>query len=209
MYLAFMTETPPPQEIVDVEALKLLAHPLRQRIEQQLRQGPVTSTTLAKALGVSTGLASYHLRELAKHGFVEEVPELSQGKKRWWRFVPKDRRFPPHSEQNPEMRALIEQMRRLDLAADLDQLARFQLQRERDELGQWSDGLLVSRSPIRLTFDELREFFEDYIKLLYRYKRADEDTPAGARTVLTSLLAFPEPTDPEHPTEPERPGGGE
>jgi DNA-binding transcriptional ArsR family regulator len=189
-----MTDTPPPQKIVDVEALKLLAHPLRQRIEQQLRHGPVTSTTLARALGISTGLASYHLRELAKHGFVELVPELSQGQQRWWRFVPADRRFPPHSQQSPEMRALIEEMSRLDLAADLDQLARFQLQR--DELGQWADALLLSRSPIRLTFEELQEFFEDYVKLLYRYKRPEEDTPPGARVVLTRLLAFPEPTGP-------------
>ena len=31
-------------------------------------------------------MASYHLRQLASHGFIEEAPELAEdGKQRWWR----------------------------------------------------------------------------------------------------------------------------
>jgi DNA-binding transcriptional ArsR family regulator len=96
----------PEREILDLDTLRLLAHPLRRRIEKELRRGPVTATSLAKALGESTGLTSYHLRELARHGFVEEVPHLRRGRERWWQFAPKDRRFPPLSEQSAEMRAV-------------------------------------------------------------------------------------------------------
>src|SRR3954470_8818921 len=80
-------------QALDLDALRLLTHPLRRRMEQELRKGPVTATSLAKALGESSGLTSYHLRELAKHGFVAEVPELARGRERWWRSVPRDRRF--------------------------------------------------------------------------------------------------------------------
>ncbi|WP_206681065.1 transcriptional regulator [Actinomadura sp. J1-007] len=89
-----MTEQPPPKELTDPEQVRLLAHPLRQRIAQILRNGPVSSTSLARELGESTGSTSYHLRRLAKYGFVEEVPELAKGRERWWRVVPGDRRLP-------------------------------------------------------------------------------------------------------------------
>lgn len=186
-----MSDSPARQEITDVEALKLLAHPMRQRIERQLRHGPATSTTLARALGESSGLTSYHLRQMARHGFIEEVPELSRGRERWWRHVPADRRLPPYSRQSPEMRAVAEEISRLDLAEELEQLTRFQLQR--GEMGEWADALAWSRSAITLTAEELGEFLEAYVELIYRYKRPPEETPEGARVVLARLLAFPEP----------------
>ncbi|RBQ17934.1 ArsR family transcriptional regulator [Spongiactinospora rosea] len=188
-----MPDRPEPQEITDVAALKLLAHPMRQRIERLLRDGPANATTLARALGQSTGVTSYHLRQMAEHGFVEEVPELAKGRERWWRHVPADRRIPPYSAQSPEMRTAVEEMNRLDLADDLEQFARFQVARA--ELGEWADALAWSRSAMRLTVAELAEFLEEYVKLLYRYKRPEEDTPPEARTVVARLLAFPTTDD--------------
>jgi hypothetical protein len=187
-----VAERPPRRNITDVGALRLLAHPLRYRIIEQLRQGPATSTTLARALGLNTGATSYHLRQMADYGFIEEVPELARGRERWWRSRPLDIRFPRRSEQTAEMRAVMDQIQRLDFAADLERFARFQL--EREELGEWADALLFSRGTIRVSMHELEEFFEEYISLLYRYRRADEGTQSGARTVLAHLLAFPLPT---------------
>ncbi|WP_240930217.1 winged helix-turn-helix domain-containing protein [Streptomyces coryli] len=64
-----------PKEISDLAALKCLAHPRRQLVLQQLTlHGPATSATLARALGLNTGATSYHLRELARHGFVSDEP---------------------------------------------------------------------------------------------------------------------------------------
>ncbi|MEU5252571.1 hypothetical protein [Streptomyces longwoodensis] len=44
-----------------------------------------------------------------------------------------------------------------------------------------------------MTLPELRAFFEEYVALLNRYKRPGADTPPGARTVLTRMIAFPAP----------------
>ncbi|WP_239570118.1 helix-turn-helix domain-containing protein [Streptomyces sp. G44] len=154
--------------------------------------GPATSATLARALGLNTGATSYHLRELARYGFVEEAPRSGRVRERWWRAVPGDRRFPPRSRQSPETRLVMDELNHLAYAADLDLFE--QAQRERDaEPGEWGDAFPSSRGTIRLTVDELREFFEEYIALLNRYKRPDADTPAEARTVLTRFLAFPAP----------------
>lgn len=184
-------DAPLPTRTADLEALKLLAHPLRYRIIDRLRKGPATSTTLARALGLNTGATSYHLRQMAQHGFIEEVPELSRGRERWWRSRPMDLRFPRRSEQDTEMRAVMDQMHRLEFAADLERFAHFQL--EREDLGAWGDALLFSRGSVRIGLDELEEFFEEYIGLLKRYQRPARDTPPDARTVLTRFLAFPVP----------------
>ncbi len=66
--------------------LKALTHPVRLRMLGLLRaEGPATSTTLAARLGLNTGATSYHLRQLAQHGFVEDDSERGNGRDRWWR----------------------------------------------------------------------------------------------------------------------------
>ncbi|MCO5989420.1 helix-turn-helix domain-containing protein [Actinoallomurus spadix] len=192
-----MADRPPAQEISDVAALRLLAHPLRRKIEQCLRDGPVNSATLARALGESTGSTSYHLRQLAKHGFIEEVPELSKGRERWWRAVPGDRRFPPYSRQTPEMRVALSEMVRHNVAEFVELFSRFA--DDHEALGEWADAFLFSRATVRLTLDEVKEFFEEYIALVYRFSRPAEETPPGARAVHFRLLGIPEAaaTEPE------------
>ncbi|XRQ03867.1 ArsR/SmtB family transcription factor [Actinomadura welshii] len=185
-----MKEQPAPEVITDPQQVRLLAHPLRRRIAEIMRRGPVSSTTLARELGQSTGSTSYHLRQLAKHGFVEEAPELARGRERWWRVVPADRRIPPYREQSPQMRDAVEDLTRLEFANELDMLTRYQ--RERDGMGEWADALLFSFSTVTLTPEQVRPFFEEYIALLYRYKRADDDPPPDARTLHARFLAFPE-----------------
>jgi hypothetical protein len=185
---------PARHELSDLGALKALAQPRRQQMWQHLTlHGPATSATLARALGLNTGATSYHLRELARYGFVEETAGSGHGRERWWRAIPGDRRFLPRSRQGPEMRVVMDALRHLSYAADLELFER--LQREADDggAGEWADAFPYSHGTIRLTRPELDEFFEDYIALLNRYKRADADTPPGARTVLTRFLAFPAP----------------
>ncbi|MFE9751356.1 ArsR/SmtB family transcription factor [Saccharothrix saharensis] len=188
-----------PREISDVDELRTLAHPLRQRILRHLGQhGPATASILGKALGESSGATSYHLRMLAKHAFVEEVPERAQGRERWWRAPVQDLRS-PRSPQDPEMRALVEQLNQLKLAADQELFAGF-LER-RSELGEWADALPYSRGSVRVTLAELHEFFDEYMALLKRYQRPADETPADARQVAVRFFAFPVPgTTPGDPS---------
>lgn len=184
-----------PREISDVEELRTLAHPLRQRILRHLGQhGPATASILGKALGESSGATSYHLRMLAKHGFVEEVPERAHGRERWWRSPAQDLRFPRRPPRDPEMRTLIEQLNQLKLAADQELFASFLARRE--ELGEWGEALPYSRGSLRVTMAELHEFFDEYMALLKRYQRPVEEAPEGARHVAVRFFAFPVPGPP-------------
>ncbi len=186
----------PPRRVLDLDALRLLAQPVRLRIQAQLQHGPANATTLARALGESTGLTSHHLRQLAKHGFIEEVPELARGRERWWRSARVDWRVPPRDEQDPETRALLDEIVRLDLATDLREFASAQL-RQDDAAGEaWIGQLPYSRGLIHVTAGELEEFFEEYIKLLRRYQPSAERPSPQARPVVTSFMAYPAPPAP-------------
>jgi len=82
--------TRPPTETRELDARSLiaLAHQLRIRLLDSLtRDGPATATSLAAALRESSGATSYHLRLLARHGFVEPEAGRGKGRERWWRAV--------------------------------------------------------------------------------------------------------------------------
>ncbi|MEU4229787.1 helix-turn-helix domain-containing protein [Nonomuraea sp. NPDC026600] len=73
-------------KISDPQVLKVVAHPLRVRLLGLLRaHGPATASELGREVGESSGSTSYHLRELAKYGFIEEDPERRDGRERRWR----------------------------------------------------------------------------------------------------------------------------
>ncbi|WP_328925939.1 helix-turn-helix domain-containing protein [Streptomyces sp. NBC_00190] len=76
----------PNARVLDARSLRGLAHPLRIRMLATLRHdGPATASQLAQRLGESSGSTSYHLRQLAAHGFVEDAPEHGKGRERWWK----------------------------------------------------------------------------------------------------------------------------
>jgi DNA-binding transcriptional ArsR family regulator len=79
---------PAPAGAPGSHSLRGLAHPLRVRILALLREhGASTATRVAERLGESSGATSYHLRQLAAYGFVEDVPGRGAGRERWWRTV--------------------------------------------------------------------------------------------------------------------------
>ncbi|MGY1601821.1 ArsR/SmtB family transcription factor [Geodermatophilus sp. SYSU D00815] len=79
---------------LDAPALKALAHPLRVQILRVLElRERVSVTSLAEELGETTAAVSYHLRQLARHGFVEESDAEEPGpravgrRRRAWRMA--------------------------------------------------------------------------------------------------------------------------
>ncbi|MDE9365871.1 helix-turn-helix domain-containing protein [Luteipulveratus sp. YIM 133132] len=72
--------------VPDATALKALTHPVRLRMLGMLRlDGPATATQLADRLDLNSGATSYHLRQLAQHGFIEEDDARGSKRDRWWR----------------------------------------------------------------------------------------------------------------------------
>ncbi len=77
-----------PVRRLDARSLRGLAHPLRMSLLETLTlDGPATATGLAKQHGENTGTVSWHLRQLAQHGYIEEDAERGTRRERWWRAV--------------------------------------------------------------------------------------------------------------------------
>src|ERR1700736_5177120 len=72
-------------QLTDPRALRAVAHPVRLQLVGLLRrEGPLTATQAAERLRQSPASCSFHLRQLAKHGLVEEAGG-GRGRERPWR----------------------------------------------------------------------------------------------------------------------------
>jgi DNA-binding transcriptional ArsR family regulator len=197
MYAAVMPVTPPEpagRANGDQSAIfRTLANPLRRRILSHLQQhGEANSTTLARALGESTGTTSYHLRQLAEQGFVAEITEKSGGRERWWRALPFHIQAPdPAKMDAAELSAAIEHTKP-KAKHDIDLYFRVLAQYEGPE--GWAQS---SRGGSYLTKQELHAFFGEYLALLRKYDRPAADAPQGARPVALRFFAVPD--DPAPP----------
>jgi len=88
-------------ESADPRAIRALTHPLRLDLMELLAaNGPATAAACGRALGVPQANCSFHLRQLAKYGYVEEADPGADRRERRWQ-VTKARpsiRFGPESD---------------------------------------------------------------------------------------------------------------
>ncbi|HEX4214892.1 MAG TPA: helix-turn-helix domain-containing protein [Candidatus Dormibacteraeota bacterium] len=74
--------------ISDPRFLRAMAHPLRMMLGQLLSvHGPMTATQLSELVDESPANCSFHLRKMARWGFIEEAPG-GKGRERLWRDRP-------------------------------------------------------------------------------------------------------------------------
>jgi DNA-binding MarR family transcriptional regulator len=73
------------------------------------RHGPATSADLAAEFGEDRGATSYHLRQLARFGFIEEDTDRSSGRRKYWRAIPQDVRLPRRPTE-PEVAVAAEEL---------------------------------------------------------------------------------------------------
>ncbi|MGW4483153.1 helix-turn-helix domain-containing protein [Amycolatopsis sp. NPDC004368] len=192
---------PPEQRVLtgpDLKALqKALVNPVRRDILTYLgKHGEANSTTVAKALGESTGTTSYHLRKLAEQKLIAEVEERSTGRERWWRSMMTNIYTPPGLELTEDERTAADQIGALKMSHDLDIVVRAYA--GYDEAEGWHQ---IYRAGLTLTKDQVEAFVADYRALLWKYTNEGEPEP-GARQIAVRLLVLPEEnlTDPTRAT---------
>jgi hypothetical protein len=173
--------------------MRALAHPLRLKLlELATREGTLTSTRAAELTGESTGSCSFHLRQLAKYGFIEEA-DGGRGRERPWKAVHRDLRW-SDVQSDEDAAAAARALTDALLDRDLASLARWL--REGATEPEWRDASLLSTSHLYLTSAELRELGEEYLKLLGRYVDRTGDPslrPEGSRAIRALAFAFPLP----------------
>jgi DNA-binding transcriptional ArsR family regulator len=174
------------------EGLRALSHPLRLRMLGLLRvEGPATATTLSERLGINTGATSYHLRQLAQHGFIEDDPDRGNARDRWWRAAHASTQARPTDAQSQEERDSYDAFLQAVVVFYIDGLRRAveleaTLPKEWAEAGTFSDWIL------RLTPARAADLKQALAKVLEEFVEDDEDTP-GALPFVVNINAYLQP----------------
>ncbi len=173
------------------EALKAMAHPVRLRLIGLLRHdGPSTASALAERLGLNSGATSYHLRQLAKHGYVVDDETLGNGRERWWRAAHQTTRVDEGDETDEDREAIdafaqaiaIVHTEQLQHAVEERPLLPLEW-REPSSLSDWSKHLTAVRAL------ELSRAIDD---LVTQFVEDDADVP-GAEDFIVTVHGFPRP----------------
>ncbi len=189
-------DVPPTRELTDPRAMRALAHPTRlDLLELLAREGELTATRAGELLGLSAANCSFHLRQLAKYGFVEETGG-ARGRNRPWRVVSLSHRWSESGADvaaaaSATMLSLIVWERELARAAEF-------LARQSDEPEAWREAAFGSTGITYLTVAELTALGQAVEALLLPYLGRLGDPqrrPADARPVSFVAASFPlEPT---------------
>jgi DNA-binding transcriptional ArsR family regulator len=187
-------QTPPRSDtyyVSDVATLKAVAHPLRVRLLGSLRiDGPATASDLARRFGESSGSTSYHLRQLARFGYIEEDPEQANARDRRWRAA---HRYTAWSETtlagDPEGAETTRWMRQRQRTFAAQVAERFDDERD-DYSPEWRDAAGQSDLLLRLRPDSVREFEQRVSALAEEYAARDADAE-DAEQVAIFLAAHP------------------
>lgn len=178
----------------DPQALRALAHPLRLKIIQELAlHGPMTATEVAARIADSAANCSWHLRQLAKYGYVEDAPG-GTGRQRPWRFVAVGNQW-GNPDDPPELTAAGDAVSEIMIEHELAELREWRGRRPKDS-PQWQDAAFVNQSIAWLTAEELAEVGDAVRDILLRHMDRFTDPslrPEGARPVR--MLAWGIPTD--------------
>jgi DNA-binding transcriptional ArsR family regulator len=183
----------PEPRLTSTEALRALGHTTRLRILARLQlRGDSTATECAEEVGESASSCSYHLRTLAKHGFVEEVPSTDGRERRWHaRVVSLDFDAGAHADEDFQAASALARAAMLELS---DATVRDYVTRERSFTPAWREAAAFLQTAIVATPAELEEITRQIQETLAPYyATARDSTPRGSRVVHVSVRAVPEP----------------
>lgn len=178
--------------LTDPRMMRALAHPARLAIWQHLGlDGPATATECAAVAGLSPSACSYHLRTLARYGFVAEDPSHSaDGRERPWRAKVTGINVPSGAGSA----ALRDAGRLLSATAhaSAEELLDSYRDREAEYPADWQEALGANYDVLHVTPEELDALRQRLIGLFGEYRRLSRDErPPGARRVHVAVHLTP------------------
>jgi len=171
--------------ISDPVRIRALAHPLRLELMDVLVDGPATATECAEATGESVASCSFHLRMLAKYGFIE--PAERRGREKPWRLTSPGRDIRPDDE--PESVRAVGEIAQLFVEHSVEGIREW-LSSVTNESKEWIHASTINGSQFWATSEELAEFSQIIQNLTAPYAGRNDDPslrPQGARPI--SLFA--------------------
>jgi predicted ArsR family transcriptional regulator len=179
-------------ELTDPRALRALAHPVRLTLVSLLRrEGPLTATRAGSRIGESATTCSFHLRQLARYGRVEEAGG-GRGRERPWKATATATSWPSVAE-TPEQAAASELLSSIVAGRYHERTLRW-LAGRADDTPEWQAAAQFGDDVLYVTAEELQELgrgLDELVEPLAARQLRPELRPEGAREVMLIRLAFP------------------
>ncbi|AUG75532.1 hypothetical protein CFP65_0570 [Kitasatospora sp. MMS16-BH015] len=180
----------------DPKAIRALAHPVRLDLIEALGgMGVATAAQCGRAIGVSQASCSFHLRQLAKYGFVEDAGPGQDRRERLWRVADRQIGLGAAEEVDPAVtrelsRAVVER----EFARVLDWV-----ERAPAEPVPWRETARGMAATVRVTAAEAAEIKAAWHRALEPYLAREAEQAAqagesadGRRVVRYFMAASPQ-----------------
>ncbi|WP_051479150.1 helix-turn-helix domain-containing protein [Arthrobacter sp. H5] len=197
------------QVVSDPVRIRALAHPVRLELLDFLDDaGQATATECAAAIDESVASCSYHLRMLAKHGYIEQADQA--GREKPWKVVSHSRSQVVDRNAPGSVHAVTA-------------MAGIHVHRQADRIQSWLarapqlpiddiDVSTIMGSSFYATHEEIRQFRDDLMELGRRFDgrwQNPDQRPNGSMPVqLFAVMNIDPDRDPHAATCPRQNGGG-
>lgn len=181
-----------PARSLGARQVRALAHPLRMRMLDSLRDGPATASMLARDLGESSGATSYHLRALEAAELLIEDLSRRKGRERWWMRNPaRSGLISSVPADDAEYGAALAQLESVILSRDEEALNRYLSSRE--EYGEdWQETAFIGGWLAYATQAEVEELSAHVVKWLNARRRPGTERPKDAVLTYVTYRAMPQ-----------------
>jgi predicted ArsR family transcriptional regulator len=180
------------RRVTDAASIRALAHPVRLGlIEALAAAGPLTATAAGAMIGESPTTCSFHLRQLARYGYVEEAGG-GKGRQRPWRLTQVETRIKP-ADEDEDAGLAAAALRDVARQRAFDRLAAWDQDKNRWP-ARWRELAEESYSVLHVSADELEVLMDDLHEVLERYNsRSSDPASRPADAVAVQALTFIHP----------------
>ncbi|HJS95200.1 MAG TPA: helix-turn-helix domain-containing protein [Solirubrobacteraceae bacterium] len=180
------------RELTDPRAMRAITHPVRLALIEALGlEGPLTATAAAEVIRESPTTCSFHFRQLAKYGFVEQAA-TGPGRMRSWRLTQVGMRFTDLHE-DPETQIAARALSRTLRERSFARLQAYFEERSSYPV-RWQEVTGSSEFTLHVTPEELRALDDEITAILRRYRDRIADParrPPDSLPIEVLLFAYP------------------
>ncbi len=180
------------RELTDPKTLRALTHPVRLALLEALAlEGPLTATQAGELIDESPTTCSFHFRQLAKYGFVEEAG-AGPGRQRPWKIAHTGMRFSDVTD-DPEMSIAAQGLERMVFDRAIGRFANF-LNAKSSYSKEWQESAQNIETIMWVTPEELRDVTAQVLAILNRFHdRVADPTarPQDSLAVEALMLSYP------------------
>ena len=180
------------RELTDPRTMRALAHPVRLALLEALtHHGALTATEAAEHVGESPSNCSFHLRQLAKYGFVEEA-EGGAGRRRPWRAVTIGTRF-TDVQEDTETALAAGALSRV-IVERLIARARAGLEARHLLPDEWRAVTGTNDMTLYVTPEEMKALDDAILEKLWGFRERIADPskrPEGSRPLQLAMFLYP------------------